>query len=258
MNHMIIPISEAEIITNTLPYDTTLWRYLTRDKVEHLMAEQGFWFSRIDTFIGDPSEGTRPISSDLSCSEQRFFDDYCINGWGEQYPGATDEQKTHYFALCWHINHKENSRMWREYTGDCYDSVAIVTSHKAMQRWISEANRQLWAAPVKYCADDTPRPSWRYEDLFFYKDRQKFGHEKEFRILTAWSHDELPSPPHDTLVSKRRIVPFNCRRDIHKIVFHPKASAAFKKDFRAIARKSFPRLRDVEDSSLVPLHWQEK
>lgn len=250
--HILVPVSQSEMRQNKLPLRATLWRYLTGEKINSLMESGEFWFSRIDQFMGDLGEGRRPQSSLLSASERNFFADHNITSWSEQYPGATDEQRTHYFALCWHINDRENARMWRDYCGDSRDSVAIVTSHKAMWRWRDEIRiRQLWLGPVAYRKPTDAQPRWRYEDQFFYKDCEEFGWEREFRILTTWHESELPGPELSTLEAKRRMVPFNLNRDVHRVVFHPKAPADFKADFRKKAKKVFRRLKRVEDSVLT-------
>ena len=249
---LIANIPENEIRVNHLPKQATLWRYLTKEKVESLMETGKFWFSQVASFADDPLEGRRPEESMLSQGERDFFEKYNVTGYGEQYPGAKDEQRAMYYALCWHINHKENRRMWSEYCQKTNDSLAIVTSHKALNEWRKQNvwDAEVWAGPVTYRSRIDPQPMWRYEDQYFYKNAESFSWEREFRILTRIANADLGVSRTKAEVAKR-MIPFNSRKWIHRIVFHPKASDTFKKEIRSKAKKFFPRLKSIEDSSLI-------
>ncbi len=213
-----------------------------------MIENRSLWFSRIDQF-DDQLEGRKPESAPNSPGEQRFFDEHGVVGWGEQYPGASDEQRTCKFGICWHMNVRENPRMWVEYTPDCSDSVAIVGSVKSIGRGLRDAGRPLRFSPVKYLRPDEPHPQMDYDSIFFYKNRDRYNFEKEYRILTSLITSELGALI-DTDDSKRRLVPFNTNVGITRIVFHPDASNSFKETVRRRSRCVFGRVRRIENSIL--------
>jgi hypothetical protein len=202
----------------------------------------------VDTF-DDQLEGRKPEEASNSPGEAAFFETYNIERWGEQYPGAHDEQRGCFFANCWHMNPKENARMWHEYTKGCRNSVALVTSVKRLRRGLRNCGRQFRLSPVKYLDRSDPRPQFLRDAIFFYKDRERFSHEREFRILTELLNSEVPfyvSHPE----SKRRLVPFNFNVGVRRLVFHPDASSVFKREMRQKFRPTFGSVRQIEDSSL--------
>jgi hypothetical protein len=142
----------------------------------------------------------------------------------------------------------ENARMWKEYTEEKNDSLVLVSSCKSIQTALKFSERRFKFSPVQY-VDNEPRPQFDYDSIFFYKDREKYSHEKEFRILSPLMGSDLPFPV-ESSDSYRRMVSFNFNIGIRRIVFHPNASKSFKKDMRASFRTVFRRLQDIEDSTL--------
>ncbi len=230
-----------------LPGDRLLWRYIDELKFNDLVLSRQFWFSRIDTFTDDPSEGSKPSDANHSPGEAKFFKDFTISGWGEHYPGASDEQKTHHFALCWHINQKENRKMWKRYTKDNPRSLALVGSVKSLQSAFTNWTRRITDSPVKYCLPEDPRPQFDYTSIFFYKDKEMFGWEKEYRFLCSLQPSDLPFRL-DHREGQRIMVPFNCRTAIKRIVLHPKAPEDFRIEVESKCQKILPRLKKVESS----------
>lgn len=147
------------------------------------------------------------------------------------------------------MNSRENSRMWHEYTPDGSHAVAIVGSVKSIQRGLRNAGRKFIFSPVKYLSPDEPHPQLDYESIFFYKNKGSYAHEREFRILTSLLPSEMPFRL-DERASKGRAVAFDTHVGIQRIVFHPSATASFKKDLRKRFRSVFPLVRQVEDSCL--------
>lgn len=213
-----------------------------------MLATRTLWFSRIDQFT-DQLEGTKPMNAPPSQGEQHLFDSMGVTGWSEQYPGASEEQRFTHFGLCWHMNSKENSRMWHEYTPDGSCAVAIVGSVKSIQRGLRHAGRTLRYSPVKYLGPDDPHPQLDYDSIFFYKNREKYAHEKEFRILTSLLPSEMPFRL-DGEGARCRTIRFDTHVGIQRIVFHPAASISFKKDIRKRFRSVFASVRHAEDSCL--------
>jgi hypothetical protein len=249
MPHRIIPVS----VRDDYPYrevsnGVTLWRYLNGYKFEHLLETRSLWFSRIDQF-NDQEEGLKPESSENSTGEQRFFDKYNISAWGEQYSGASSEQRTAKFGICWHMNSRENAVMWRRYTPECNDSIAIVATVKSLQRGLRNSGRALRCSPVQYRGPNDPRPQIDYDSIFFYKDKALYSFENEYRILTSILPSELPLVL-DSDLSKRRIIPFNTNAGIRRIIFHPDATVNFKTQMRSKFRSVFTSVRTIEDSTL--------
>ena len=136
--------------------------------------------------------------------------------------------------------------MWKEYTKDIHDSVALVGSVKSLQLGLQYCGRPIKPSPVKY-VDGDAHPQFDYQSLFFYKNRKLFGHEREFRFLTPVLDSEMPFllEPRE---SGRRMVSVNFNVAVKRIVFHPQASLIYKNRINSQFRSIFRRLDKIEDS----------
>ena len=137
--------------------------------------------------------------------------------------------------------------MWGCYSGEQGDAVAMVTTVKSLQEGLRKSKRSLYYSPVLYADENTPRPTMDYHSQFFYKDKETYEFEKEFRILTP---AELEEAPIDTtkLEDRRRLVDFDFNTGVERLVFHPSASTIFRDKVNSEFPSLFGSVQAVEDS----------
>lgn len=137
--------------------------------------------------------------------------------------------------------------MWHSYTPNHPRSLALVGSVRSLTSAFQNKERSFFESPVRYCRSESPRPQFDYKSIFFYKDKERFGWEKEFRFLCSLQDSDMPfrlDPPE----GRRIMFPFNCRTGIKRVVIHPNAPKEYRAEVEAKCRSLFPRLKQVEAS----------
>jgi hypothetical protein len=238
-----VPIAKEDWPYSMPSPNEVLWRYMDTWKFEELLKSSALYFARCDTFT-DPFEGR--LSPGNRTAESKSD-----RAWREAYGWARDALKSAsyhdihrccVFISCWHRARKENAQMWKEYT-ERAESVVIATSVHALTRFMPE---KIMKSAVKYHDEDFPRTEFSHNSLFFYKPKS-YAFECEFRLLRILGENEsvLENNPSD----RGRIVPIRLKRVVHRIITHPRASSAFKKQIEILLREHLPGKRR-EDSAL--------
>lgn len=239
----IAPIFEEDYPYKEIDPSETLWRYLEFYKFENMLTSSTLYFSRPDKFA-DPFEGrfSPGNRTELSKSDRAFRSLYNMNG--EESPEEYHEtHRNVVFILCWHRNSKESRQMWAAYTKGSTESVAIVTSGKALNRFLT--GRFLRSA-VKYHDLSAPRTEFDHSALYFYKPLE-YAFEREYRILRQPDKGEVFYREAST--DEYRRIPIRIKKIVHRVIAHPDSTSSFKAKIRQLLSVYLPG-RNLDDSSL--------
>jgi hypothetical protein len=211
-------------------------------KFEDLLKRSALYFSRPDQFK-DPFEGRFSLgnSSKMSVSDAALNAAYKIEHFAKGLEAAQDIMRQVVFVSCWQRGTKESREMWQAYTSGP-ESVVITTSAGALYKLVPDS---IIKSPVKYHGDDFPRTAFDHTSLFFYKP-YCYSFEREFRLLLT---TEGEGGVHISELG--RYVPINCKKIVHRVITHPKASMDFKAKVDGLMRMYLTPIRR-ENSALLP------
>lgn len=178
-----------------------LWRYMDIAKFISMLSTESLYFSPSEAF-DDPFEGAKGIlgnqsewneyyldffrfaiktapgiskedSSDekLELTSQRLLKELAQNG-------LYDRKST--CISCWHCNEYESEAMWKLYSANVTNAVAIETTYQNLHEALGE-DPYVKIGRVKYI-DFRKRYSKIGFDAFWYK-RKSFEHEREVRAI---------------------------------------------------------------------------
>lgn len=155
-------------------------RYLDFYKFEDMLKTSTLYFRRADKL--EELEGTISKQSvdGTSASDKAWAKTVTVERPDyEERLAYRKIAKQMTFINCWHINNVESRQMWDAYTSSP-DSVVVISS---CERLLASLTIAPLASKVMYVTEDTPRTEFDECSLFFYKDKEKFGFEREFRLL---------------------------------------------------------------------------
>jgi len=154
--------------------DQPLLRYMDLWKFEDLLKTGELNFYRADKF-DDPLEGTlsKKGVQGTSASDIAFHREPLSDEEYEKASSYREIAKACTFVNCWHMNHDQCLKMWEVYSTSPESVLVITTAGRLLQ----SLKQRVFASPVKYVSEDTPRTEFTARSLFFYKDA-KFAFEK--------------------------------------------------------------------------------
>lgn len=196
-----------------------IWRYLSLSKFEDIINTNSLYFSRIDQFK-DKLEGVSSFSSikNIISDEQRNEEQK--RETLRLYQIRMDNNRKVSFACCWHINENLNNSLWDEYGGNSFESIAIQTNVKKLNKVLNDTKLPVLNEPVQYF--DEPyfnQNAYWFPTLF---KRSEFEKEQELRSILFVHGFKLKG-------LKINIKPEEL---ISKIYIHPNASKEFFKKIR--------------------------
>lgn len=244
-SHVIFNVGPKDTPFSDPPPDTVLWRYLEAYKFLSLIEHRKLWFSSIRCF-NDHFEGFRGEDNPDSPGEIQFKKDYNVTSFARPTEKELEIKKAVHFAYCWHMNKQEDLKMWSNYSGEGTDAIAMVATLKSLRRGFKKSDSKLIYSPVVYTNNDTPRPAVDHHSQFFYKDSKKYRFEREYRIICCLQDDE--SVAFNLSDGQRKLVDFNFNSGIQRLVFHPEATASFRKEAESKFRSLFGSVRHIENS----------
>lgn len=241
----IAPIFKEDYPYRAVASTEQLWRYLEFYKFEDMLTTSTFYFTRPDKFQ-DPFEGLLSPGNHSRSSESDLVFRRLYRMSGDARDGASYHE-THrkvVFILCWHRNNRESRRMWLAYTKNSSESIAVVTSGKALGRFLPCG---LLCSTVKYHDLDEPRTEFDHNSLFFFKPLE-YAFEREYRLLRQpkAGEDFYSNNPDD----EYRRISIPLKKVIHRVIAHPDASPSFKGKVEELLRKHL-RGKQLESSSLL-------
>lgn len=240
--------------------DAVLWRYTDFVKFTSLLATKSLYFTRGDRFE-DPFEGAMGAAANRPKWDKHyreFFRDCVLHPPGGHVPPSEahaekearrllKEFKSHnrraeHFITCWYESSHQSEAMWRLYSRDQSQGVAISTSARRL-RLATGDDPEIIIGRVKYI--DYDRQFAPLDESFFYK-RLAFRHEQEVRAVLHKRED----PPECGLV-----VPAKLDRLIESVHVSPFAPDWFLKTVQA-TMSAFGVRKKVKQSRLSkqPFH----
>jgi hypothetical protein len=173
--------------------DLTVWRYMPLSKFISLLTFQALWFSKLN-ILQDQFEGMMPAPTKEMMKKryQEMKKNFpAVQHWQFDEMASRNEQDSRQLLVvsCWFLGESESSRMWKEYGGE-NDAVAIRSTVRQLLEniGVSKDPNATHMGRVKYIDHSTHMMS-SYEanqgiERAFLKDLEKYGHEKELRIVT--------------------------------------------------------------------------
>lgn len=237
--------------------ESVLWRFMDLAKFISLIQTNSLYFSRADCFE-DPFEGATGI-----LARQKEWDKCCytfccdaidslkqIDGISRgleeierqaqklflEFKESTSKQVLHTFINCWHENQHESEAMWKLYTKDLSQGIAIRTTYNRLYDSMQK-NPSISIGRVNYI--DYSKRFAGLDDVFWYK-RCSFEHEKEVRAMFS-DHTQ-----NDTLGI---LIPVDLNTLIDKIYVSPTAPSWFYSLVRNLLDK-YTIHKEVADSTL--------
>ena len=177
-----------------------LWRYMDLGKFIHLISTGKLHFASTDSFE-DPFEGAKGIAE-----RKEKWDSFYLSFFREAIrtiPDATKEmlepehiekeshrlltelnqsgdgQRRHTFISCWHCNPYESEAMWKLYSVNTKNAVAIQTTAAHLYEAL-DRNPSVKIGKVKYVDFNNRFAS--INGAYWYK-RKSFEHEREVRAI---------------------------------------------------------------------------
>jgi len=187
---------------------TIIWRFMDFTKFISLVSSGTLFFSRADKFE-DPFEGAKGLKKNKDKWDKlylEFFEQgyrnppegFDFNKSDDEIKkeakrllselengGKLDPQRT--FINCWHENQYESEAMWKLYTKNMSEGIAIQTTYERLYKALKR-NPSISIGRVKYI--DYDETFTGVNDAFWFK-RKSFEHEKEIRALYKDYNEKL-------------------------------------------------------------------
>lgn len=221
-----------------------LWRYMDLGKYIHLISTKKLYFASADSFE-DPFEGAKGV---VERKEEwdSFYLEFCRKAI-RTVPGATKEQlepnyieeeaqslltklnqngdweRKHTFISCWHCNDFESEAMWKLYSVNTKNAVAIQTTTSRLYEAL-DREPDIEIGKVKYV--DYNKRFASINGAYWYK-RKSFEHEREVRAIIK-----------DYETSTKGIsIPIDITTLLESVYISPYASQWFEEVVRSVMEK---------------------
>ncbi|WP_452218923.1 hypothetical protein [Lacinutrix undariae] len=180
--------------------DIIIWRFMDFTKFISLISSNTLFFTRADKFE-DPFEGAKGLKKNKKKWDKHYLDfieqahknppegiDFKLTDKQIKIEskrvldemesgGIEDIKKT--FINCWHENEFESEAMWKLYTNNMSEGIAIQTTYSKLYKSLNK-NPSIDIGRVNYIDFNTSFAG--INDSFWYK-RKSFEHEKEIRAI---------------------------------------------------------------------------
>lgn len=180
--------------------DTIIWRFMDFTKFISLISSNTLFFTRADKFE-DPFEGAKGLKKNKKKWDKHYLDfieqahknppegiDFKLTDkqikieskrvLAEMESGGIEDIKKT-FINCWHENEFESEAMWKLYTNNMSEGIAIQTTYGKLYKSLNK-NPSIDIGRVNYIDFNTSFAG--VNDSFWYK-RKSFEHEKEVRAI---------------------------------------------------------------------------
>jgi hypothetical protein len=180
---------EDEIPIEAPDNNQKIWRYMDFSKYVDLLTTSELHFARADKFE-DPYD----------CSAMQFFGEPYKQLSSENPQGNERTRQVNTFGRlfvylnCWHMNDVESAALWRLYSENKYETIAIQTTFEKLDseiklKWPRDG---ISISKVKYDPENAGEPldeipggklftALGWEDIIY--KRPSFAHEKELRAF---------------------------------------------------------------------------
>ncbi|GKW03826.1 MULTISPECIES: hypothetical protein [Pectobacterium] len=157
-----------------------IWRYLSTDKFDKLISDNGIYFSKASDFE-DKKEGYYTHKKKYEeLREREPYNIEAINKAEEMSNRIRDREPLNNYISCWHKNEKENIEMWHNYIENPNEGV-VIKSHiyKIIFAHPESLSEVITWHDCEYGDKDNNDD---YTENFKYKD-YIFSYENEFRLI---------------------------------------------------------------------------
>lgn len=200
----------------TPPNDSVkIWRFMDLPKFLSIIQSKALYFARADHFE-DPFEGARGHTGDegvyINALVEALRDEFdslrtkepvdnetltkyakdIISAW--RYVGFDKNHMYNTFVSCWHRNDVESDAMWRLYTKDLSQGIAIQTTCGRLRNSFVAAHcpGPVVIAPVEYI--DYSLPLGLCDNPCWFK-KESFKHENEIRAVVQFDYKKEEDSP---------------------------------------------------------------
>ncbi|MFS2005052.1 DUF2971 domain-containing protein [Duganella sp. CT11-25] len=178
---------EAHSSIKTPDEDTTIWRYMSLEKLLSMLCTKKLFLNRADSFL-DPWEGVWP---------KQFVADIG-DSWKEdhvtEFIGASQALRQTFFVSCWHESKFESAALWDQYAKSA--GFAIKTTVGKLKHAITD-EKNFFLGRVQYLDYERDNVGELNMLRLPYMKRKSFQHENEVRLL-HWEIPEGESTPRDS------------------------------------------------------------
>lgn len=174
--------------------DFIVWRYLTFPKFISLLTYQALWFSKLN-ILQDQCEGTLPTPTKIKMYEKNqkwktlFTDQDHHRQIDEMLDRNVQDGRELTVVNCWFLGDYESQKMWDEYVSNS-EGVAIKSTIRKLSSYIFVYPDSKFSqiGKVKYVElneyDMNLYEAHQVQERAFLKDKNKYAHEQEIRIVT--------------------------------------------------------------------------
>ncbi|EJI84841.1 hypothetical protein AEST_19430 [Alishewanella aestuarii B11] len=162
---------------------TSVLRYLTREKFEWLLGDQGMYVGPASQ-QSDESEGiydasfvVRDFAKKAEEITEAPIDAKLLEGVNEVLTGFGASRRDSHFISSWYVGEKEDINMWSQYGTD---GVAILSSSVHLNHYLPEPLKH--ATEFVFVTYDDAKKAYDVHNPLHYKNN-KYSHENEFRII---------------------------------------------------------------------------
>ena len=221
-----------------------LWRYMDLAKLIHLLSTSKLYFASADSFE-DIFEGAKGV-----IERKERWDNFYLDFFREAIktiPGATpdmlepeqiekdahrllteldasgENERKHVFISCWHSNKYESEAMWKLYSANTQNAVAIQTTAEHLYQAL-DRDPYIKIGKVKYI--DYNKRFSSFNGAYWYK-RKSFEHEREVRAVLSNYNTK----------ARGILVPINIHMLIDKIYISPYAPKWFEEVVNSVMEK---------------------
>lgn len=240
----------------------TVWRYLSLEKFEWLLADNGLYFSRADQ-QEDPDEGgyhEKQMIADLnSATEDKYLKENVVM----RHRNIRELNRRTTYLSCWHKNSQENQTMWDKFAPEGAD-VVIQSNLMYLITQIPKGLTEVITPDD--CDYDKSKAGVGNQRNFKFKD-EKYAPENEFRLYidsgtlyyktnirfdnalmvevgnqTAYAADYSDNVTAPGTIFKKNeyglVVAYNLQRLINSVHTSPNATEAQKNHIRQLLHKA--------------------
>lgn len=186
-------MNEDEIQIETPNNNQKIWRYMDFSKYVDLLITSELHFARADrledifdcSYIPFLNEKSRRLFSESLYTKKEILriNDFC---------------RLFVYLNCWHINDVESAALWKLYSENKYETIAIKSTFEKLKSEIGQSRNDVYFSKVRYDPEHagTPVPnnptakSYTGAEKIIYK-RKSFKHEKELRAFIYNGDDEI-------------------------------------------------------------------
>lgn len=213
--------------------DKEIWRYRGIEQYSSILEDASLWFSRPDIF-NDPLEGSLPPGNVFKRNTER--DDT------EAKRRSNIRALYRYTAYinCWYNSDHESDAMWRLYTDDESNALAIKTTPADLYNSLGPSDSVI-TGNIEY--RDYNRFGIKTDNpiapLFF--KRKAFNFENEFRAVVHYMNESAIGEDSGSISDSQpegKPVPVNISDLIHKVVLSPGSSDEYEQKVREITKEN--------------------